>query len=48
MKLISYSTLGGRGDKPTLLKLHRQLITSKMDYGEIVYNSAEPSHHTQV
>ncbi|VVC39002.1 Reverse transcriptase domain [Cinara cedri] len=46
MKMISHTTWGG--DENTLIKIHRHLIRSRMDYGASIYQSAKPNHHNIV
>ncbi|KAE9528623.1 hypothetical protein AGLY_012198 [Aphis glycines] len=42
MKMLSHTTW--EGDEHTLLKIHRQLIREKLDYGATIYQSAKPHH----
>ena len=42
-KLVS--NIGGGTDKSTLLKLYRSLLRSKLEYGSIIYGSAQQQQH---
>jgi len=40
--MISHTTW--EGDEATLIKIHRQLIRAKIEYGASIYQSAKPNH----
>lgn len=42
MKMLSHTTRGG--DKSTLIKIHRQHIRAKLDYGATIYQTAKINH----
>ena len=42
LKTLSHTTWGA--DRKTLLRLHEALILSKLDYGSVIYGSAQPSY----
>jgi hypothetical protein len=42
MKILSHTSWGGEEQK--FLKIHRQLVRAKLDYGKIIYKSAKIKH----
>jgi len=43
LRVVAHTSWGG-ADQHTLLHLYRSLITSKLDYGCIVYGSTQVSY----